>query len=156
MSSSLAHSCYGLQPNNKARPKQVGPLVPGAWSKPLLPSQRSLLWCKAELGEVTYSPPQFSLHAVIITQEQADQNSPRYLQREWARSAPQIHSSALHYGAVSLIGCCTSMRNSSHLAPSGSTSLPLSHAGCGTGCKTPITRGSIFPLNSSPLLLFPS
>lgn len=162
MSSPLLHSHCGLLPNSKAQPEQVGHLMPGLCSKakPSLQSQRSLLWCKAELEEVTYSLPQFPLRTVIITQEQADQHSqPEPVlppEREWARSALQIHSSALHYEVISLIGCCTFMHNSSHLAPSGSTSSPLSQAGCRAGCKTPIMRGSIFPLNSSPLLPFRS
>lgn len=90
-------------------------------AKPSLWSQRSLLWCKAELEEVTYSLLQFSLRTVIITQEQTDQHSQPAPalppEREWAHSALQIHSSALHYEVISLIGCCTFMHNSSHLAP---------------------------------------
>ena len=44
-----------------SQPEQVGHLMPGACSraKPSLWSQRSLLWCKAELEEVTYHFPSF-------------------------------------------------------------------------------------------------
>lgn len=94
--------------------------------------------------------PSFHCRPVITTQEHADQHSQPVPAlppaREWAHSAPQIPSSALHSEVISLIGCCTSTLNSSCLAPSRSASSALS----------PAVRGATSTPNSSPLLLFPS